>query len=420
MKHKTSRADGRSILAIALVAAAALTGSVGSANDDELLTVTSEATTKATTAMEAAREIQTKVVADTAREQTIEIIGEKRYAKNKAIVENRVIREAAKFIPFVQPGEPVAAGDGVWKMKVDLKVSVGSLRKIIIDTGLLTDADTPVTIVPMIAVTDRNRGVSQRWWLGDRGKVDAKDDSKKSVVDWANIIQLGMHKELMHQGFHLLLPVEGGVSNALPPVFRSERPTSQDLKQIGEYLGVSMALRGDVRVRELREASSIWQVQVRLEVLPVQGGRTVAEISRSFETDAGPADLAVKRKLEKETPEMAKDLAAQVFDAWTRGTLAATTVKLAVRGLGSPKQLGEFRSQLLRSIRDVKAVRERLFEPGRVIFEIDFASSPEEFRDRLKTADLPSFQEKVVVDSELGEADGTSVPFTLEVKPKAL
>lgn len=383
--------------------------------DDELIQVTSEGTSKATSQVEAAREIQSKALAGTAREQVIEMIGEKRYAKNKALVENRIVRESTKFIPFVQPGDAVKMPDGTWKMKLELKVSLGSLRKMVIDTGLLTDADTPVTILPMIGFTDRTKSTSYRWWMGD-----STDDSRKSLLEWAKIVQLGLHKELMQQGFHLQLPLEGTLSNAIPPVFRVDRPSSQDLKLLGEYLGVSMALRGDVRVKDSKEAVGAWQIQVRLEVVPVQGGRTVAEISRTFETDTGPSDLAVRRKLEKEIDEMSKDLSLQVLEAWTRGTLAATTVRLAVKGALTPKQLVEFRSQLIRSMKDIKALRERMFEPGRVIFEVDYAASPEEFRDQLKSLALPGFTEKLVVDAELGEADGVNLPFTIEVRPKSL
>lgn len=384
-------------------------------NEDELLLITSEGTSKATSQVEATREIQSKALQGAAREQVIEIIGDKRYAKNRALVENRIVREAAKFIPFVQPGEIAKLPDGSWKMKVELKLSVGSLRKMVIDTGLLTDADTPVTILPMIAFTDRVKAVSYRWWMGD-----TRDDARKSIIEWAKVVQLGLHRELMHQGFHLQLPLEGALSNPIPPAFRVDRASSQDLRQLGEYLGISMALRGDVRVKDSKENAGGWQIQVRLEVVPVSGGRTVAEISRVFETDPGPSDLVVRKKLEKEIVEMSKDLSNQVLEAWTRGTLAATTLRLAVRGSLSPKQLSDFRSQLSKSMRDIKAMRERLFEPGRVVFEIDYAASPEDFQEKIKTLSLPGFTEKLVVDAELGPADGVNLPFTLDVRPKAM
>lgn len=411
MKHNLSWM----LLAIGVFAAGFISSRSSAQSDDELLSVTTEGTSKATSQVEATREIQSRALMGTAREQVIEMIGEKRYAKNKAIVESRIVREAAKFVPFVQPGDIEKLPDGSWKMKLDLRVSIGSLRKMVIDTGLLTDADTPVTILPMITFTDRMKAVSYRWWM-----ADVRDESRKTLIEWARVVQQGLHKELMRQGFHLQLPLTATLSNEIPPPFRVDRASAQDLKALGEYLGVSMVLRGDVRVKESRDSLGGWQIQVRLEVMPVQGGRTVAEISRTFETESGPSEIIVKRRLEKEIGEMSKDLASQVLEAWTRGTLAATTLRLAVKGTLSPKQLADFRNQFSKALRDVKAMRERLFEPGRVIFEVDFAAAPEDFRDRLKTISLPSLATKLVVDSELGEADGASVPFTLEVKPKSL
>lgn len=157
-------------------------------------------------------------------------------------------------------------------------------------------------------------------------------------------------------------------------------------------------------------------------MLPVQGGRTVAEISRTLETDVGPSAIVVKKKIEKEIADISRDLASQVFEAWTRGTLAATTLRLAVKGSLTPRQLSEFRSQLMKSksMRDIKAIKKRLFEPGRVIYEVDYAASPEDFRDKLKGLELAGFAGKSVVDSELGDADGLTVPYTLEVRPKGL
>lgn len=382
--------------------------------DDELLSISEEGGSKATSQVEAQREIQSKLISGVARDQVIEIIGEKRYQKNRTMVENRIVREAAKFIPFVQPGDIQKQPDGSWKMKVDLKLSVGSLRKMVIDTGLLSDADTPVTVVPMITFTDRMKAVSYRWWMGD-----SQDEVRKPLVEWASALENQLHRELMKQGFHLLLPLEGTVSNQLPQPFRVDRASSQDLKMIGDYLGISMVVRGDVRVKDSREIPGAWQIQLKLEVIPVQGGRTVAEISRTLETDSGPSAIVVKKKIEKEAGDLAKDLSTQVFEAWTRGTLAATTLKLAVKGNLTPKQLSEFRSQLLKSksMRDIKAIRERLFEPGQVTYEVDYAASPEDFREKLKSLELSTFHEKFVQDAG---ADGLSTPFTLEVRPKGV
>lgn len=385
--------------------------------DDELLSVTEEASVKAKSSVEAQREIQKKIIDGIARDQIIEMIGQKRYQKNRSMVENRLVKESAKYIPFIQPGEVQRLPDGQWKMKLELKLSTESLKKMVIDTGLLSDANIPVTMIPMITYTDRVKGISYRWWLGD-----SQDEMRKPLVDWAHSVEDHLNQEFMRQGFHLILPLDDTISNQLPQAFRVDRASSQDLRAIGQYLGISMVVRGDVRIKSRGSfgASSNHegsQINVKLEVVQVQGGRTVAEISRTFEIDAMPTDLVIKKRLEKESDDLSRDLASQVYEAWTRGTLAATTLRLTVKGNLSPKQWADFRSQLTRSksMRNIKAIRERLFEPGQVTYEIDYAASAEEFRQKMKTLQLSNFQEKFLDDSS---SDGIRFPFVFEVKPR--
>ncbi len=394
------------ILFVGLLAGPLAQAQVGA---EELLTISSEGLSKATSASEASREIQAKIISNVAREQALEMIGEKRFQKSKSLVESRIVREAAKFIPFVQPNDPEKLPDGSWKMKVDLRVSLANLRRLVIDAGLMTDADTPVTIFPMVNVVDRAKSVNFRWWMGD-----INDESRKVVSEWLKIVHRHFHEELMRQGFDLLLPLEAAIGfspTPLPSAFRVERPSTQDMKAIAEYTGAAMFLRGEVRVKDS-------QIQIHCEVVPVLGGRTVAEVTRTIEAEAGPPELVIGRKLKKEIPEIARDLATQVFEAWTRGTLVANTIRLAVKGNLTPKQMGDFRNQIMRSMREIKALRERMFEPGRVIFEVDYASTAEDFKTRLKALELSGFSDRYVVDSELGEGDGAKVPFTIELKPK--
>lgn len=394
------------ILFVSLLAGRSAQAQVG---PEELLTISSEGLSKATSASEASREIQSKVISNVAREQALEMIGEKRFQKGKSLVESRIVREAAKFIPFVQPNDPEKLPDGSWKMKVDLRISLANLRRLVIDAGLMTDADTPVTIFPMVNVVDRAKSVNYRWWMGD-----INDESRKVVGEWLKIVHRHFHEELMRQGFNLLLPLESSIgfsATPLPPAFRVERPSTQDMKGIADYTGAAMFLRGEVRVKGS-------QIQINCEVVPVLGGRTVAEVTRTIEAEVGPPELVVGKKLKKEIPEIARDLATQVFEAWTRGTLVANSIRLAVRGNLSPRQVTDFRNQIMRSMREIKSLRERLFEPGRIIFEVDYASSTEDFKSRMKTIELTGFADRYVVDPELGEGDGTTVPITIELKPK--
>ena len=61
-------------------------------NGEDLLLVSNEGLSKASSAAEASREIQAKIIAGVAREPTLEMIGEKRFQKGKSLVESRIVR----------------------------------------------------------------------------------------------------------------------------------------------------------------------------------------------------------------------------------------------------------------------------------------------------------------------------------------
>jgi hypothetical protein len=356
---------------------------------DETTTINFEGTSKAESSYEASREIQSKALTETAREQTIEMIGEKRYQKSKSLVESRIVREAAKFIPFVNPGQPQQQADGSWKMSVELRLSAASLRKMILDAGLLNDAEGPASILPLIAFTDRKKGVSVHWWLGE-----PKDEAHKFLVERSRAFHEVVQKEFAKQGFYVLRP-QGLHYSILPEALRAERPSLGDLKQIGEYHQTPMILTGEVRIRDSRELTGAYQCSVKLQVVQASGGRTIGEVSRTFETDAGNFESVVRAKLGAEMPEIAKDLAVQVLEVWQRGTLNTNVVRVAVRGQLNPRQLQDFKSGILKSVKDVKSLKERLFEPGQVIFEADLSGQVTELSERLKTLEIPGFQVKL-------------------------
>lgn len=363
---------------------------------EELVTVNVEGVSKAETPLEAAREIQAKATTDAAREQVIELVGDKRYQKSKAQIESKIVRQAVKFIPFVNPGQPVKQPDGSWKMNVEMKISSASLRKMVLEAGFLSDAEGPASILPMIAFTDRTKSISTRWWLGEE-----KDEAHKFVVQMGRSVHEKLLEEFNRQGFHMIRPL-GTQSSPLPELYRVERPSAQELKAISDYYQAPMVARGDVRVREAREVPNSFSVSVKLQVVQASSGRLIAEVSRAFDTDSGNLEAVVRNKLNSELPEIAKDLAVQVLEAWQRGTINANLVRLAVRGNLSPKQMNDFKNSLMRSVREVKSLRERMFEPGQVTFEVDYAGRAPQLAERLKAAELAGFTASVAEASDEG------------------
>jgi hypothetical protein len=374
-------------------------------SSDEATALNVEGVSKAATSFEAAKEIQARVISETARTQVIEVIGEKRYQKSRQLVESRIVREAARFIPFVNAGSPVKLPDGSWKMSVELKILQSSLRKMVIDAGLLNDAEGPASVLPMITFTNRMKGVSSHWWMGEE-----HDDAHKFLLERSRAFHDVLFKEMNRQGFYLLRP-QGLTVSPLPESLRIEKPESirsgqvggsASLKSIGAFFQTPMILRGDVKIRESSELTGAYSLSVRLQVFQAANGRSIAEVTRSFETDSGSMETVVRNKLNSDSPDLAKDLAIQVLEAWQRGTLNTNIMRVAVRGSLNPKQLADFKTNFMKLVRDVKSLKERLFEPGQIVFEADLAGSVSDIVGRLSDFDAGGVKVHLVSSSDQG------------------
>lgn len=369
----------------------------------ELTTITVQGTSKAESPAEASREITQWATSNTAREQIIDIIGDAKFQKNKVAIENKIIKQASRFIPFVNPGEPVKEKDG-WKMPVELKVSSASLRKMVLEAGLLSDVDGPAAMVPMITFTDRTKGASLRWWMGEQ-----KDDAHQMLLQLSRTVHERLQSDFIKQGFYMMNPL-GFQSSPLPPALRIERPSQSDMIAITEHLKMSMVARGDVRVVESRSSANAFDVEVKIQVLQPATNRAIAEVSRQITTESGSMNSVVRAKVASEFPEISRDLATQVLEAWQRGTLNANLVRLAVVGNLNPKQMADLKSGILRSVSEVKSLKERIFDRGEVTFEADVTGTAKSVADRLKSVQIPGFQTRVT--------DASDKALTLEVKTK--
>lgn len=373
-------------------------------NSDELLTLHQEGTSKATSSPEAAREMQTQVTSEIARAQILEILGEKRFLKNKSAIESRIVRQSAKFIPFVTHGIPVQGADGIWKMNVEIKLSKSSLRKMVVDAGFLHDSEGPASLLPMISYVDRRSGMSIRWWQGE-----IKDEMHKFLSGIRILFEDKFQTEFSKLGFHLIKPLGTSLS-PLPEPFRGDRPAASDLIFIADYYLVPMILKGDVRFRESRETAGAATGVIKLEVVQASTGRSIAEVSRSFETDPGSYESLIRSKITSDLPEIAKDLATQVLEVWQRGTLNANLIRVGVRGTLSPKQVNEVKSGILQSVQEIKSLKERAFEFGYVLFEADYTGDIGLLTQRLKVLKLTSFDAKIV--------NSTDKAIEIEVKAR--
>jgi len=362
-------------------------------SQDGLLSLTVEGTSKATQAGEASRAIVASKMSDVAREQVIELIGEKSYNKNKSLIENRIIRQANKFIPFVQPGTPQKTEDG-WKMTVELKVAIESLRQMILANGLYFDSEGPATVLPMIAIIDRVRAAQFRWWN------QTPDESTRFLSQVSQEIHEALYRELNRNGFFVLRPHSSGLISIAPSGARGERVRNEDLRFIGNLYSAQLFVRGDIRFRESNQVSGGYQIAIKLSADQANNSRSIAEISRNFDVERGSFETVVRARLQTILPEVAKDLAVQVVDAWQRGTIGSNVLRLTLRGRLNPKQISDLKEQISKGVREVKSLRERVIETNAVTFEVDFSGGEQQLAERIKSLTLSGFNLKPSGSSE--------------------
>jgi hypothetical protein len=270
----------------------------------------------------------------------------------------------------------------------------------VLDAGLLNDADGPASILPVVAFIDRQKGTSLRWWQGE-----PKDEARKFLVQISRTFHEKLQVELSKQGFHMIKPPSMQIS-PLPEPYRVERPSNSDYAYMSDFFNAPMIMKGDVRFRDSREAPGVAQISVKLQVVQATTGRMVGEVSRQYATEPaappGAYETQVRNKLSSELPEISKDLATQVLEAWQRGTLNTNTVRLAVRGGLTPKQLADLKTGLLANVREVKGLRERYFEGNQVLFDVDYAGEANTLTDKLRSLRLPTFETRLAGASEQG------------------
>jgi hypothetical protein len=360
---------------------------------DDLLSISSQQVSQETNSDEAAREMTAKAINQTAREQVIEMIGDSKYQKNQKLVENKIIKESAKFIPFVSPG-PVMSAETGFKMTVELKVSENSLRNMVLSAGLLADSESPGTVLSLLTITDKASHQSFNWW--NRSPEQSKGLSMQIHEQWTQALSTA----LAAKGFKLAQP--------------KEIPTGSDEKTLLNLSGPQLVVRGEIRFLQ-PVGDKAGTFAMKASVFQVKDNRLVTDAIRSesvLPTEAG----LFKSKSKELMSQTAGELATDVMTAWQKGLIGSSIVDFVVRGALSPKQLGDFKVELMRSLRDLKSFKERRFAAAQVTFEGAYAGDPKKLETRLHSIQLPSFEVQLV--SSAGSAPDLVKAVTLDVRPR--
>jgi hypothetical protein len=320
-----------------------------------------------------------------------EIIGEAKYNRNKAMIQSKIIKNSARYVPFSKPGEIEPLTPEGFKMNVTLKVSVEDLQALLLENGLFYESDSTPIVLPAVRIKDRVNSKTFAWW------TDPQAGQKAFLFKEGRGLEENLKSAFLKHNFYLLKPENFRFAEVLPESLKGESIRLDEWQLIAQKFGAQILVDGELVISKSQERSDANTIALRMTATQVMNGRVIAEVSRQFETDPGPFEQVVDRKLKEVLESTSQDLASQVLDAWQKGSLGASLYRLTIRGRLPLQQQEAFKEALKSKVREVKNVRERLISSDQLVFEVDSALGPKELAQKANEIDFAGL--KIVLES---------------------
>ncbi|MBO9667904.1 MAG: hypothetical protein J7501_13965 [Bdellovibrio sp.] len=349
------------------------------AQQAELLERNFAGVSKETTPQAAKSDIQNQASQKISEEVIRDLIGEERFNKNKALINSKIIRNSARYIPFQKPS-PITQEGEEFKMSVSVKVSVRDLKQMLQDNSLLNENDTLPVVLPVISWVDRVEGRAYRWWqTGDK-------NSQGFLIKQGRTLEEALRSSFQKNNFFVIKPLEAGLGSNVPSGFQNEKIAGEDAQFFAQYFNAPVMIDGQVLMNKADKGNG-YRIEIRMTAIQVSNQRPIADVSRRYDIE-GSFEGAVDKKIREVSEAVANDLASQVFEAWQRGSLGTSVVRVTITGKHNLPSMEALKERIRSQLTQVKNIRERLVSSDSVSFEVDTAASSTELAGKLETLDV--------------------------------
>ncbi len=352
--------------------------SMAQAQQSDLVERTFTGVSKETVPQVARKDIQDQAFQQVSEEIIRDLIGNDHFLKKKTLIQSKIIKNAAKYIPVQKPSSLTQDGEQ-YAMSINMKISIRDLKALLQSNGLMAENDSAPIVLPLIVWNDRVNGDSFRWWSSDRsGSTFLPKESRE--------LEEALAKALQKNGFYSLKPTESGLGQQVPQGYQSERLSSEELQFVSRYFNSSLALDGQIVIE--KEKGQTYRIEMRVAAVQVQNGRTIADVSRRFVTETGSSEIKVSKKLKEVLETAANDLSGQILEAWQRGSIGTSIIRVSIQGRTSLPQKEAFKEKVRSQLTQVKLIRERFVSSEWVSFEIDSSTPPAELVKSFEKLDI--------------------------------
>lgn len=294
------------------------------------------------------------------------IMGEARFKKNKSAIAAKIFKQASRYIPVIKTGDLVKTAEGQ-KLTVTLQVNSKVLEMMLQEQGLLYDNETAPMIMPFLVIDDQVNRDGFRWWRIQNSL------RMQSINDY---FEKQMQNAFFSSGFFIQRPEASHLQMMVPAVLQQDFLSPEQMQNLANRWNVPITLVGDLLMRADSTSDENIVMELRLMVTQVSSGRVLAQLIRQSKLPKSETLGAMNLKKNFSFVVQAfKDLTQQMREAWQKGFLSSTLVRLEVQG---PLTLGKydlFKSSLKTSNRSIRQVKERLITSKSVYFELEINGS---------------------------------------------
>lgn len=327
----------------------------------------------------AKREIQEQGIVSISENLIRELIGDEKFVKNKIYIQNKIIRQSAKYIPFIKQGDVTGTAKD-FKLKVEFTVSLNNLKDLLLENNLLNENSVDTILLPLLVFQDSGKTYS--WWDDD------ENDRPQFILNQDKQFERLLRKAFFKKGFYVLKPNENSLYHFLTQNLKSQTGLflDKDRQELSKIFAAPILIQGQVRFDSL--SNSQYSIHIQMDVLRADNGRTIAQVIRNYETERGNKETVVERKLKHVLEPLLVELSTQVQEAWQKGTATASKLSLIIKGHFQPQFNEQFKEKMRNQLTQVKNIYERNMGADFISFEIESSISAQELAQKIKNIDL--------------------------------
>jgi hypothetical protein len=314
-----------------------------------------------------------------AEELVVEFIGADSFAKNKTLVNSKIVNQANKFTPF-QKVESIERGDFGARITVQFKVSLGDFRKLLSDAGLFAKTRLASDVISFLSLEDSGGDRLSASW-----SPDMKLDSRVSLITWTDEFK----KSFDQAGYFF--------NRNLNPAWISSFKKSATIQDVlsRNTNQDSLVLWGTARLTKNGKSGEP-MVTAQIKVYSQKLKKEVTDSVRRWRLQ----DLN-----HRSWATWAQELILQIDEVDTRSLTEGSSLVITMKGSLSLTQQDAVKSWILGVSPLIKSATERNISQDLMSFEVDTTSSVDALAQRIAGLDFRGSKLKVLKNSNLIEVE---------------